>query len=301
MSGPSLLLALTYLSVLVFLGGVALTAARYARAPMHLRWELYPVPHEKGKDGYGGSYFEEVDWWSHPRETSLIGEIRAMLEEMLLIRSLWHRNRPHWYASFPFHGGLYLLFGFTLLLALGAAVEPTATGAPWWTLLDGLTIAVGAVGFVFATFGALFLLGRRMVDARLKSSSTRGDYVHLLILLAVFLTAIFAWLTVDPSFSQLRGVLRGALTFSPPSQVEPAIAVQVVTAALFLIYLPFTHMTHFVAKYFTYHQVRWDDAPGLGDPKVRARMQVNLARPVGWAAPHIQSDKSWAEAASEVK
>ena len=31
-----------------------------------------------------------------------------------------------------------------------------------------------------------------------------------------------------------------------------------------LAYIPLTHMSHFVGKYFTYHAVRWDDAP-LGD------------------------------------
>ncbi len=303
MSGPSLLLVLTYLSVLVFGAGVILRTLKYARAPMHLRWELYPVPHEKGRAEYGGSYFEEVDWWSHPRETTLVGEIQAMLEEMLLIRSLWHRNRSQWYASFPFHGGLYLLFGFTLLLAVGAIAEAAgAAGGIWFGLLEGLTLLAGTVGLASGTAGALGLLWRRLTDEKLKFSSTTSDYVNLLLILAVFLTATFAWLTADPSFAQLRGFVRGALTFSPAAQVAPAVAVQVVVAAIFLIYLPFTHMTHFVAKYFTYHQVRWDDAPNLGDPGMMARMQANLARPVGWSAPHIQgSDKSWAEAATEVK
>jgi nitrate reductase gamma subunit len=295
-------LALTYLAVLVFAIGVILRALKYARAPMHLRWELYPVPHEKGKGDYGGSYFEEIGWWSKPRETSLLDEIGAMLEEMLLIRSLWHRNRGQWYASFPFHGGIYLLFGFTLLLALGAVAETAGlAGAAWFGLLEGLTLIVGAVGLVAGIFGALSLLWRRLTDEKLKASSNLSDYVNLLVILAVFLTAAFAWLAVDPSFSQLRGFMRGALTLSPPARVAPAIATEIVVAALFLIYLPFTHMTHFVAKYFTYHQVRWDDAPNLNDPRMIARIEANLARPVGWSAPHIQSGKSWAEVATEVK
>ena len=31
-------------------------------------------------------------------------------------------------------------------------------------------------------------------------------------------------------------------------------------SALLAAYIPFTHMSHFVGKYFTYHAVRWDDA-----------------------------------------
>ncbi len=302
MSGPSLLLALTYLSLLVFAVGVVMRSIKYARAPMHLRWELYPVPHEKGKGDYGGSYFEELNWWSKQRETTLVGEIGAMLEEMLLIRSLWHRNRSQWYASFPFHGGIYLLFGFTLLLGLGAVAELAGAGkAAWFGWLESFTTLVGAIGLVSGTFGTLSLLWRRFSDQKLKASSSLSDYVNLIVILAVFLTAAFAWLSVDPSFSQLRGFLRSALTLSPAPQVAPAIVTEIVVAAIFLIYLPFTHMTHFVAKYFTYHQVRWDDTPNLNDPQMLARIQANLSRPVGWSAPHIQSGKTWAEAATEVK
>ena len=41
---------------------------------MHVRWELYPVPHEAQKAHYGGSYLEESEWWKKPREVSLLGE-----------------------------------------------------------------------------------------------------------------------------------------------------------------------------------------------------------------------------------
>lgn len=301
MSWSSPLAALTYLGVLVFFVGVILRAVKYARAPMHLRWELYPVPHEKGK-AYGGSYFEELDWWTRPRETDLLAEIGAMLEEMLLIRSLWHRNRPQWYASFPFHFGLYMLTGFIVLLALGAGLQqPLGSDSTAWVVLQAFTVIIGVAGLASATVGALLLLLRRFADPVLRAASSSSDYFNLAFLLAVFLSAWFAWITTDPSFGLLRGYLRGFLTLSPATAGYTAIAWEVAVASLFMIYLPFTHMTHFVAKYFTYHQVRWDDAPNLGDAKMQARMMANLSRPVGWAGPHIQSDKSWAEAATEVK
>ncbi len=299
MTVPWPLLALTYFSLAVFTVGVALRAAKYARAPMHLRWELYPVPHEKGKVRYGGSYFEDPDWWSRPRETSLAGEIKAMLEEMLLIRSLWHRNRPQWYVSFPFHGGLYLLIGLIVLLLCGAA--STAAGLlPLAGILRGLATPVGAVGLIAATGGALGLLVRRMVDPGLRTASNAADYVNLLVLLASFLTAGYAWLAVDSDFAGLGRYLWGLLTLSPVAAPGPILA-EVAVASTLLLYLPFTHMTHFVAKYFTYHQVRWDDRPSRGDPTVATRMAANLTRPVPWSGPHIQPDSSWGEVATEVK
>lgn len=297
------LLALTYLAAVVFIGGVSYKAVKYARAPFHLRWELYPIPHEKGRAEYGGSYLEEVDWWKHPRQTSLVGEILAMLEEILLIRSLWHRNRAQWYASFPFHAGLYLLIGFVALLLFGAILEAVGIAAgmgPLWGALEGLTIAVGVIGLAAATAGCLGLLWRRITDSDLKAASTVADYLNLALLLAVLLSAGYAWLSADPTFGLLRGYLRGFLTFSPAA-ANPAVVVEVVLVSLLMIYMPFTHMTHFVAKYFTYHQVRWDDAPSVDDPRIAAKVKVNLARPVGWAGPHINSEKSWAETATEVK
>jgi len=298
-----LLSALTYLAAVVFIGGAIRKAVQYARAPMHLRWELYPVPHEKGKE-YGGSYFEEADWWAHPRETSLAAEIRAMLEEILLIRSLWHRNRPQWYASFPFHVGIYFLAALVVLILLGAALEiagaATALG-PLWGAVQLATVLCGAIGIISASAGAMALLWRRVADPNLKRMSTTSDYFNLLFILVAFLSAGFAWLTTDNSFGLLREYFRAVLSFSAPAGIQPAVAAEVAAASLFLIYLPFTHMTHFVAKYFTYHQVRWDDAPNLGDPRMLARLQANLARPVGWSAPHIQPDRNWAEVATEVK
>jgi len=60
----------TCLALAAFVLGCAFKALRYATMPAHLRWELYPVAHEMGRASYGGSYFEEVDWWTRPRQVS---------------------------------------------------------------------------------------------------------------------------------------------------------------------------------------------------------------------------------------
>lgn len=292
---------LAYLATAVFVVGVVLRAAKYARAPMHLRWELYPIPHEKNSH-YGGSYFEELDWWSRPRETSLAREIKAMLEEMLLIRSLWHHNRAHWYASFPFHFGLYLLIGFVVLLSLTAGAENLlGKSSVITTLLAWISVALGAVGLVLSSLGTTLLLYRRLTDPVLKSASSAVDYFNLYFLLIVLGAAGLAWVTTDPTFTQLRACLVGLLSLSPTPAASPAVALEVALVSLFMIYMPFTHMTHFVAKYFTFHQVRWDDRPNLGEADIQAKIMENLGRPVGWSAPHIPVNKSWAETATEVE
>ncbi|MGB9617500.1 MAG: nitrate reductase, partial [Desulfomonilaceae bacterium] len=52
---------LTYAAGLVFIAAFAAKLLKYATMPMHVRWELYPIPHE-GK-AWGGSFYEEVDHW----------------------------------------------------------------------------------------------------------------------------------------------------------------------------------------------------------------------------------------------
>ena len=64
-------------------------------------------------------------------------------------------------------------------------------------------------------------------------------------------------------------------------------------AALLAAYIPFTHMAHFVVKYFAYHKVRWDRSPA---PAVAAQL---LYTP-HWSAPHVGADgvKTWADVAA---
>ena len=49
---------LMYVAYAIFFVGTGFAAYRLAKMPVHLRWDLYPIPHEKGRAHYGGSYFD---------------------------------------------------------------------------------------------------------------------------------------------------------------------------------------------------------------------------------------------------
>ena len=121
-----------YISLVVFFVGTVYKLIRIARMPLHIRWDLYPIPHEKGRGSYGGSYFEEVDWWTKPNDVSTVGELKAMGKEIFFIQSMYEHNRSLWVFSFPFHIGLYFSVGFVLMAFLGGALE-----------LGGLAVAPG--------------------------------------------------------------------------------------------------------------------------------------------------------------
>ena len=280
----------------------AVTAAkliRIARMPVHLRWDLYPIPHEKGRGSYGGSYYEEVDWWTKPRRYAFFAELRAMASEILFVHSLFRHNLSLWLVSYPFHIGLYSLVVFTLLIAAGGIMDlhglEAAGGA-----IHYLTIVVGTAGWVLTTLGAAGLGLSRLVRSELRAATVRSDYVNLGIILAVSVAGFIAWLTVDPDYAVARRLAGAMLTFRAAGEIPTAVQVQVWLTAALLIYFPFTHMTHMFGKFFTYHSVRWEDHPNIRNSRIEKAVTEALGYNLTWSAPHVRKG-TWADAATERK
>ncbi len=294
---------LMYVAYAVFFVGTGYRAYRMANMPVHLRWDLYPIPHEKHKHHYGGSYFEEIDWWTKPAEVSVSSELKEMSKEIIFIQSMFYNNRPLWIFSFPFHFGLYLSIVFVLLVFFSAFLGifgVDVSGTTGNVLARGLhyiTLPFGIVGAILGGLGALGLLISRMTRTELQRTSVRSDYFNLVLLIAVFASGLFVWATQDMTYSQLRAFFTDLVSFRATEPVSAAFAAHMILAAAFLIYLPFTHMTHFVGKYFTYHKVRWEDQANLKGSKLEKRIVEALGYPINWSAPHIKKG-TWAEAAT---
>ncbi len=300
MSG-STLLALAYVLLAVFLVAGLLRSVRIARLPVHLRWELAPVPKEKTRGRYGGSYLEEYEWWKKPREESALSELLYMLEEILFLKALWKHQRRLWWWSFPFHVGLYLLGAAVGLAALGGLMRLVGVAGPGWGVLSAGLPWVAGVAYGLGAVGALGLLVNRLARADLRATLTPVAVFNLLLLLAVFVTGGVAVLTVGNFGARCVGLAHGLLTASAPA-APAALGAHVVVSLVFLAYLPFSQMMHFVAKYFTYHQVRWDDRPLEPGGAMEREIQGLLEQPVGWAGPHVGADghKNWIDIATEV-
>ncbi|OHB69931.1 MAG: hypothetical protein A2V70_02450 [Planctomycetes bacterium RBG_13_63_9] len=307
----SILLAVSYLSAAVFLAAVAWRFVKLSRLPIHLRWELYPVAHEKGRASYGGSYLEEPDWWTKPRESSLLGELKVMIPEILLLAGVWEHNRKHWWRSFPFHFGLYLLAGLVGLLLLGAVVVAAggtvAAGGPLLArLLYYLTCVLGYPGLILGLLGTLALLAKRTFDPDYREYTKKGDYFNLGFFAVTLAVALAAHVLADPGFTVLRGYFARLVTFNlvsadlgtnPPSALSVA---EIILASLLVAYIPLTHMSHFFTKWFTYHHIRWSDEPNLPGSKIERQIGEVLQYPVSWSASHIRGDgkKTWADVAT---
>ena len=293
-----------YLSVctglLIFLLGCVRRILQYARAPLHLRWELYPVPHEApSRVAHGGSYFETLDWWKQPRRFHLAGELRAMVPEMLFLKGLWEFNRPLWYISFLFHFGLYLIIGSAVLAAATAAlgiVAPALAGGIFGLLLAQVYRLAGMLGATLAMVGAAALVYRRKTSADLKNFTTPADLFSLAFFIITFATLALGYF-LRPAGATINGLLRGLLRFDTSVAVGGVFGAGLVLASALAAYIPFTHMAHFIAKYFTYHAVRWDDRVNLRGGGMEATLAEYLTYRPNWAAAHMGADgkKNWAE------
>jgi nitrate reductase gamma subunit len=293
---------LTYLSGLVFVIAFAAKILKYATMPMHVRWELYPIPHE-GK-AWGGSFYEEVDHWKKTRHKDHMAQYRFMVPEIFFIKALHEDNKPLWYWSFPFHMGLYLCIGGLAFLAIGAVLQilgMVPENSALASLFQSLTIVLAVPGYVLGTIGVLGLIVKRKTDSGLADVTAPIDFMNLIWLGLLFVTGFIVWLQ-DPGFVVSRAYFVSLLTFSPMK--EPMGLIHVINLLVFIgfwAYFPFTHMTHMVSKYFMWDKVKWDDDPNRGDPGMDSKIKKYLAYPVTWSAEHVDAQggkKNWADVAT---
>ena len=298
-----------YAGIAVFLVAVVARFLMWSKMPMHVRWELYPVAHEGKRASYGGSYLEEGEWWKKPREVSLVGELKVMVPEILFLVALRESNPKLWIRSLPFHFGLYVVTACTVLMMLAGGMGALWPGALDGTLGDVIGAAIpvlGGAGLVLSLLGAAGLFQRRWMQPELRSFSAKADFLNLGLFLVVFGVALVNFLLVDRDFAHVTAYVAGLVTFDPSlasgSTGELLLsAVSMSLMAGLVAYIPLTHMSHFIGKYFAYHSIRWNDTPNLRGGPQEKKIAAVLGQPVSWAAPHIdgQGKKTWVDLATE--
>ena len=91
----------------------------------------------------------------------------------------------------------------------------------------------------------------------------------------------------------------GMLTFTA-MELTPLYILYLLLGFFMFFWVPYSFLGHFFMKYFTWHDIRWGDAPTINNPKLQKQLANNLNLPVSWRAPHVQGDgrKTWAEVAT---
>jgi len=301
MSG--LLAILTYVAYVFIVAMYTVKVIKIVRMPVHLRWELYPVIQETERK-YGGSYYEDLEWWMRHRPKTPIRGILFLLKDNFFLGEYFHRNRGYWLVLLPWHIGFILIITFHILCFFGAlamvlGVSVSAESADLLgRILYYLILSTGVVSFVTGSFGSIGLFIKRLRDEDLRAFTTPQNYFNYFFTLVVFISGLYAWCFVDPTLFEYRNFWEGLVTFRP-AHVELTAAIHIILFALFLIYLPFTRSIHYITKFFAYFWIRWDDKPNLRGSKMERKLEKWLNKPVSWSAPHIPSGRKWAEVASE--
>ena len=180
----------------------------------------------------------------------------------------------------------------------GVSVSSESVNA-WGRFVYYATLITGGAGLVLGAIGSVCLLIKRRMDENLGPYTKRKDYFNLLFILAVFLTGILSWALVDHNFDAARGYLWHLVTFSPAESIEPVTVTHIVLLLLLAIYMPFTNMMHFLAKWFTYHKVRWDDVPNLRGSNLERSLEFVHSQPLSWSSPHTIFIKHWHDIAQK--
>jgi nitrate reductase gamma subunit len=299
---------LTSAAFIVFVIAVLVRIVFWVRLPAHLRWELYPVPHEPpDKARYGGSFMEDTDWWERPHETFKRGALRAMAVEIFLLSAVREHNRRLWFRTFPFHFGLYLTAVAVVLALLNGVVRGLS---PQWQqgslndLARNIVLVAGVAGLTLSIFGAAGLMARRLTAPELKRYTVPADIFNLAFFMVAFGCGLLTWALTDRDAVRAMEFAANLVSLHWSVQVSsggmavlPTLTVALLS--LLIAYIPLTHMSHFVGKYFAYHSIRWDDTPNLAGGPQEATIQRLLAYRVSWPAPHIKGngDKTWADLA----
>ena len=278
-----------WLSALLFIAVAGYKIIRLARLPLNVRWEVYPVPHEaKEKRRYGGSYMEEVDWATTKRTSSSLPALLEMAIEVTTLKRVRQHNRYGvWPLSLAMHWGLYLYFGWLFLLALGNMANAGA--------LTSLTVGIGLGAHLLGAAGALGLVVKRATNRDLRLYTTPLDYLNLLFLAAIFVTGLISWLG-DTSFAAHRAYI-GSVLFFRPVHLPAAVSGSFLLFELFMIYMPFTKLLHYFAKYFTFDRALWDDDFKAKGSAVDRKIIGQLAYKAGWVAPHMVPGQTWLQQA----
>ena len=304
----TLVYVIAYLGIVFFMIAVIARFVMWSKMPMHVRWELYPVAHEGGgRAAYGGSYLEESDWWTKKREVSMLGELKVMVPEILFLVALREHNSKLWKWSFPFHFGLYLVGATTMLLIFGGLVTaflPSSVAGPVGSIVGAVAPFLGGAGLILGIIGALGLFARRR-GRSLREYTAPADLFNLLFFIVAFGVALVTFVGFDRDFSMVSAFIANLVTFNLVSLGGGTgvllLLLSVVLLSLLTAYIPTTHMSHFVGKYFAYHSIRWKDDPNLKGGSEEKVIEELLGRPISWSASHIGGDgkKTWLEAATE--
>jgi nitrate reductase gamma subunit len=180
-----------------------------------------------------------VKWTLYPVPEGVAGQLRYMAKEMFTFETLYKFNRRLWFGSFSMHMAMVGVVLFFILYLAG-----------WST---GFVVQLCLLALVIAP---IYIIGLRIYDKNLRLLSNFEEFFNLAFLGSVAAAGLAASMPHVPV--SLRLYFLGLIEFRPDASFLSTVHILAVfLGGLFLIYLPFSKMIHYVSKYFTYHHINW--------------------------------------------
>jgi nitrate reductase gamma subunit len=248
---PLLGIAVPYLALAVFLLGMTARIVGWARSPVPFKIttvcgqqrSLAFLPHQR---------LESPFTW--------LQVFGRMVLEVLTFRSLFRNTESGlttkknlvyepskwlWAGALAFHWSFLVI----LLRHLRFFMEPIPRGILFLENLDGLlqitvpTLFMTDVIFVAAV---LFLLGRRLLDARIRYFSLPADYFVLFLLLTIAGSGILIRYFEKIDVAAIKEFAMGLATFHPvvPESAGVIFYLHLVMVATLFAYFPFSKLVH---------------------------------------------------------
>jgi len=259
--------------------------------PLHMRWELYPVPTDPNHD-HGGSFMEEVDFASKPQRHLPLNGLKELASEVFFLKKVRLNNKYGiWAFSLAMHWGIYLGFVWIGLMVLERFWAPA--------FLSGATNVLCVVSWLLGSVGTLGLIFKRATTTDLAIYTSPVEYFNLGFLYLIYFTGLIGWFAGPEFFAGLRSYIAGDLPFGV-SGISYLVWTHFTLFELFLIYMPFTRLFHYVAKYFTFDKIFWDDHVVTRGSDLERQIETQLSYRLSWSASHIAQGKSWGEQAAMI-
>jgi len=293
------LILLTCFAYIFILVAYSAKIVKYARMPIHLRWELFTAtktekkPYHHGLTAFEAQPFQSSRW--------RLSNVWSFLKEYLWFHSYLSHDKTYWCFLYIAHIGFVSLIIFQavcIATALGTflAHDQTITAERATGSLVALRILLAIISFAAGIIGNIGLMVYRISHRDLRLYTPPLTFIGYCISICTCLIGFILLLTNDPHFSGYVLFFVGMFQIKPIA-VSGLLGLFIFLNILHLIYLPFTPGFHYVTRFFAFFNVLWDTRPNQkGSPIEKAIGQV-MGKKITWSAPHIKSGQTWEQAA----
>ncbi len=217
---------LLYVAAIVLVGGLCYRIALYAMTKAPLRIPTMPAPRTRS------------------------GVAVRMAGEVGLFTSLFRGDKWAWIWSYLFH--------VSLLLVLLQHLRYVFVSIPTWLVWES---PFGSYAGIVLVVSVLGLVGRRMVNARVRFLSGPSDYLMLILLLAIGATGAMMRFVSRVNIVGFKEFILGIMYLHlRPIPDDTLILVHVGLVALLMVVLPFSKLLHAPGIFFSPTRNQVDNA-----------------------------------------